>query len=52
MPDDFGARLAQRIEASVKQRIEESLEQRMSQVDALAERAARRPETIAERLED
>jgi hypothetical protein len=51
-PDDFGARLAQRIEASVKQRIEESLEQRMSQVDALAERAARRPETIAERLED
>jgi class 3 adenylate cyclase len=52
MPDDFGARLAQRIEASVKQRIEESLEKSLSQVDALAARAAKRPETIAERLEE
>jgi class 3 adenylate cyclase len=50
-PDDFGARLAQQIEASVKQRIEESLEKGLSQVDALAERATKRPETIAERLE-
>jgi class 3 adenylate cyclase len=52
MADDFSARLAQRIEASVKQQVEESLERSMSEVDALVERAAKRPETIAERLEE
>jgi class 3 adenylate cyclase len=51
-PDDFGARLAERIEASVRRSVEQSLERAVSQVDALAERAAKRPETIAERLED
>ena len=51
-PDDFGARLAARIEASVRRSVEQSLEQAASQVDALAERAAKRPELIAERLEE
>ena len=52
MPEDFGARLAERIEARVRRSVEQSLERSFSQVDALAERAAERPERIAERLED
>jgi class 3 adenylate cyclase len=51
-PEDFGARLAERIEARVRRSVEQSLERAVSQVDALADRAAKRPETIAERLED
>ena len=51
-PEDFGARLAERIEASVRRSVEQSLERAASQVDALAERAAERPERIVERLED
>jgi class 3 adenylate cyclase len=49
---DLGARMAQRIEASVRRSIEASFEQAFSDVDALAERAAKRPDQIAERLED
>ena len=52
MPEDFGARLAERIEARVRRSVEQSLERGLSQVDTLAERAAKRPERIAERLED
>ena len=48
---DFGKRLAARIEASVKQSVEASLEKALSDVDALADRAAKRPDEIAERLE-
>ena len=51
-PDDFGARLAQRIEASVRKSVEQSLDRAASQVDAIAERASKRPDAIAERLED
>ncbi len=49
---DLGARMAQRIEASVRRSVEASLERVVSDVDALAERAAKRPDQIAERLED
>jgi class 3 adenylate cyclase len=48
----LGTRLAQRIEASVRRSVEASLEQVASDVDALIERAAKRPGEIAERLED
>jgi len=51
-PEDFGARLGARIEASVRRSVERSLERAASQVDALADRAARHPEAITERLED
>ena len=51
-PEDFGARLAERIEASVRSRVEQSLERAASQVDALAARAAERPDRIAERLDE
>ena len=51
-PEDFGARLAERIEARVRRSVEQSLERAVSQVDALADRAAERPERIAARLED
>jgi class 3 adenylate cyclase len=50
--DDFGSRLAQRIDARVRERVAASLEQALSDVDELADRAARRPRRIAERLED
>ena len=50
--DDFGDRLAERITASVHKALERSLERAASQVDTLADRAAKRPETIVERLED
>jgi class 3 adenylate cyclase len=49
---DFGKRLAARIQASVKQSVEASLEKALSDVDALADRAAKRPNEIAERVED
>ena len=49
---DLGARMAQRIEASVRRSVEASLERVASDVDALAERAAKRPDEVAERLED
>jgi class 3 adenylate cyclase len=48
---DLGARMAQRIEASVRRSVEASLERVVSDVDALAERAAKRPDQVAERLE-
>ena len=49
---DFGKRMAARIKARVKRSVEASLERVMSDVDALADRAAKRPDEIAERLED
>jgi hypothetical protein len=48
---DFGKRLAARIQASVKQSVEASLEKALSDVDALADRAAKHPDEIAERIE-
>jgi len=49
---DFGKRLAARIQASVNQSVQASLEKALSDVDALADRAAKRPNEIAERVED
>ena len=49
---DFGKRLAARIQASVKQSVQASLEKALSDVDVLADRAAKRPDEIAERLEE
>ena len=51
-PQDFGDRLADRIKAMVERSVERSLERAASQVDAMAERASQRPETITERLEE
>ena len=51
-PQDFGDRLADRIKAMVERSVERSLERAASQVDALADRASKRPETITERLEE
>jgi class 3 adenylate cyclase len=48
---DFGKRLAARIQASVKQSVQASLEKALSDVDALADRAAKHPDEIAERVE-
>jgi class 3 adenylate cyclase len=48
---DFGKRLAARIQASVKQSVQASLEKALSDVDALADRAAKHPDEIAERIE-
>ncbi len=48
---DFGKRLAARIQASVKQSVNASLEKALSDVDALADRAAKRPDEIAEQVE-
>jgi len=50
-PDDFGARLAQRIEGYVRRKIEEPLERALSDVDTLADRAAEHPETITDKLD-
>jgi class 3 adenylate cyclase len=50
--DDFGARLARQIEERVQRSVEASLERAISQVDTLADRAARRPDRIAERLDE
>ena len=49
---DLGKRMAARIEATVRRSVEASLERMMSDVDVLADRAAKRPDEIAERLED
>jgi class 3 adenylate cyclase len=48
---DFGDRIAARIQASVNRSVEASLERMMSDVDALADRAARHPNEITERIE-
>ena len=50
--EDIGKRMAARIEASVRRSVEASLDRVASGVDALAERAARHPGEIAERLEE
>jgi class 3 adenylate cyclase len=51
-PDvDIGKRMAARIEATVRRSVEASLERVMSDVDALADRAAKHPDEIAERIE-
>jgi class 3 adenylate cyclase len=50
--EDIGKRMAARIEASVRRSVEASLERAVSAVDTLADRAARHPGEIAERLED
>ena len=47
----FSERLSAGIETSVRRSVERSLERAASQVDALAQRASERPETITERLE-
>ena len=52
MPQDFGARLSEQIEARVRRSVERSLEHAFSEVDRIAERAARRPEKITERLDE
>jgi hypothetical protein len=49
---DFGSRLSARIEELVARKVESSLERALSNVDAMAERAAGDPERIAERLEE
>jgi class 3 adenylate cyclase len=51
-PDDFGAKLAERIDAHVRRKVESTLGRVMSDVDALADRAAKEPRTISKRLED
>jgi hypothetical protein len=48
---DFGKRMAARINARVKRSVEASLERVMSDVDALADRATKRPDEIAEQIE-
>jgi hypothetical protein len=50
--EDFGTRLSARIQNYVRRRVEEPLERAFSDVDALADRAAKRPEKIAKKLED
>ncbi len=49
--DDFGARLSRQIQEHVRRRVEEPLQRILSNVDAMASRAAENPETIADRLE-
>jgi class 3 adenylate cyclase len=50
--EDFGTRLSARIQNYVRRRIEEPLERAFSDVDELADRAAKRPDKIAKKLED
>jgi class 3 adenylate cyclase len=50
--DDLGARMSERIEASVRRSVEASLGRVASDVDALVARAPKRPDEIAERLRD
>jgi class 3 adenylate cyclase len=50
--DDFGARLADRIDAHVRRKVESTLGRVMSDVDAMADRAAKEPRTITERLDE
>lgn len=47
--DDFGAMLSRRIEEHVRRAIEAPIERALSEVDALADRAARRPDVIDDR---
>ena len=49
---DLGKRMAERITANVRRSVEASLEKVASDVDKLADRAAKRPDAIAERLEE
>jgi hypothetical protein len=44
--------MAARIDAHVRRKVESSLERLLSDVDTLAERAAKHPDAIAERLEE
>jgi class 3 adenylate cyclase len=50
--DDFGARLGERIDAHVRRQVESTLGRVMSDVDAIADRAAKEPRQITQRLED
>jgi len=50
VPADFGARLAERIQAQVRKNLE-PLERMFSEVDVLADRATEHPETITEKLD-
>jgi class 3 adenylate cyclase len=50
--EDSGARLAERIDAHVRRQVEASLGRMMSDVDAMADRAAKEPRKISERLEE
>ncbi len=50
--EDFGARLAERIDAHVRRQVEASLGRMMSDVDAMADRAAKEPRKISERLDE
>ena len=50
--DDLGERLSALIEARVRRKVEASLGRMVSDVDALADRAAKHPDAIAERLEE
>jgi class 3 adenylate cyclase len=49
--DDFGAKLSQRIQEHVQRTIEGRLERVISDLDALADRAAGKPEEIVEKLD-
>jgi class 3 adenylate cyclase len=49
--DDFGARLSDRIQELVRRKIETRLERAFSDVDALADRAAKHPETIINKVD-
>jgi class 3 adenylate cyclase len=49
--EDFGARLSQRIQEHVRRKVEGRLERIFSDVDAIADRAAERPEAITEKLD-
>jgi class 3 adenylate cyclase len=49
---DFGKRLSEQIEASVRRSLESSLDRAMSAVDSLADRASKRPGEIAARLDE
>lgn len=48
---DLGARLVEQIQDHVRRVLEDPLERRRSEVDRLADRAAEKPATIAEKLE-
>jgi hypothetical protein len=50
--DDFGTRLSRRIQEHVRRKIEEPLERMFSEVDGLADKAAKHPESISEKLDE
>jgi hypothetical protein len=50
--DDLGKRMSEQIEARVRRSLESSLERVASSVDSLADRAAKRPGRIAEKLDE